>query len=113
MEKIKRGCREKKKPHTMPRYIIYGFFSIGLISAIAFRAIIILQHFEPKWAKTHLVHRSGRISVFSLYQYEISQKRKRTIRAFQLIEKVKSTACLSDEDREVQTYLLTSIKVSL
>ena len=32
---------------------------------------------------------------------------------FQLIEKVKENACLTDEDREVVLYLLSSVKASL
>lgn len=32
---------------------------------------------------------------------------------FRLIEKVKENACLTDEDREVVLYLLSSVKASL
>ncbi|VAX31306.1 hypothetical protein MNBD_NITROSPIRAE02-1062, partial [hydrothermal vent metagenome] len=50
---------------------------------------------------------------FFLYRYGISKKRKRTVDGFRLIEKLKSDAPLSDEDRKVILYLLSSIKASL
>lgn len=101
------------KPHTVPPFIIYTFFLIGLISAVAFRAIIILQHIEPVWVRPVWYLAVVGYLLFFLYRYWISQKRKKAIRDFQLIEKIKANACLQDDDREVLIYLLSSIKVSL
>jgi hypothetical protein len=104
---------ERPKPHTVPRYVIYLFFSLGLLSAVAFRAIIVLQRMEPGWVRpVWYVAVSGYV-LFFLYRFSISRKRKRAIERFRLIEKVKANACLTEEDREVVLYLLSSIKVSL
>ena len=104
---------ERPKPHTMPRYVIYAFFILGLVSAIAFRGIIIFQHIEPSWVRP--VWYVGTIGyfLFFLYRYMISKRRKHAIETFRLIEKLKANACLEDEDREVMLYLLSSIKFSL
>jgi hypothetical protein len=104
---------EKKTIHIVPKYIIYSFFILGLISAIAFRAIIVIQRLEPAWIRP--VWYTGTIGYFFffLYRYIITQKRKRAIKEFQLIEKVKANACLTEKDREVVLYLLTSVKYSL
>ncbi len=101
-----------KKPHTLPPSIIYCFFALGIISAIAFRAIIIFQRIEPSWVRP--VWYVGVIGymAFFLYRYYISEKRKKVIENFQLIEKVKANACLTDQDREVVLYLLSSIRKS-
>ncbi|UCG77399.1 MAG: hypothetical protein JSV21_07370 [Nitrospirota bacterium] len=101
------------KPHTVPKYIIYGFFTLGLVSAIAFRVIIVFQHVEPAWVRPVWYIAVIGYFLFFLYRFKISQKRKKAINDYQLIEKVKANACLTDEDREVVTYLLSSIKVSL
>ena len=103
---------EKKTPHVLPKYIIYGFFTVGLVSAIAFRGIIVFQHLEPSWIRP--VWYIGTIGyfLFFLYRYSITRKRKRAIAEFQLIEKVNANACLSDQDRELVLYLLSSIKSS-
>jgi len=102
-----------QKPHTVSPAVIYTFFALGLVSAIAFRALIILQHIEPVWVRPVWYLAVMGYLFFFLYRYRISQKRKRAIRDFQLIEKIKANACLQDEDREVLLYLLSSIKVSL
>jgi uncharacterized protein YacL len=104
---------KKQQPHTVPKSMIYGFFVIGLLSAIAFRIIIVFQHMEPVWVRP--VWYAGVLGylIFFLYRYFISKKRKRAIREYKLIEKVKANACLSEEDRKVVIYLLASIEKSL
>jgi hypothetical protein len=102
----------RKTPHIVPRYIIYSFFALGLISAVAFRAIIVFQRVEPSWIRP--VWYIGTIGyfLFFLYRYMITKKRKKAIEEFQLIEKVKTNACLTDDDREIVLYLLSSVKSS-
>jgi len=104
---------EKPKPHTVPKYVIYAFFILGLVSAIAFRGIIIFQHLEPTWVRP--VWYIGTIGYFFffLYRFMITKKRKHAIENYQLIEKLKANACLADEERETVLYLLSSIKFSL
>ena len=104
---------EKNKIHVLPKSVIYGFFILGLLSAIAFRAIILFQRLEPSWVRP--VWYIGTIGYFFffLYRYAITKKRKSAIEEFQLIEKVKANACLTDQDREVVLYLLSSIRLSL
>jgi hypothetical protein len=101
------------KPHILPNYIVYGFFLLGLVSAVAFRAIIIFQHLEPSWVRPVWYIGTSGYFLFFLYRYRISRKRKTAIEDFQLMEKIKANACLQDEDREVLLYLLSSIKRSL
>jgi hypothetical protein len=101
------------QPHTLPKTVIYGFFVLGLLSAIAFRIIIVFQHIEPTWVRP--VWYAGILGylAFFLYRYAISRKRKKAIRDYDLINKLKENACLSDKDREIVTYLLSSIQKSM
>ena len=101
-----------RRPHILPKYIIYGFFVIGLISAIAFRAIIVFQHLEPSWVRPAWYAGIVGYIFFFLYRYRITKKRKKAIDDFELIDKVKANACLTEEDREIVLYLLSSIKSS-
>jgi len=102
-----------KHPHTLPGPVIHGFFLIGVLSAVAFRIIIVLQHLEPVWVRP--VWYAGVIGYifFFLYRYYISKKRKKAIRDFDLIAKLKANACLTDDDRDVVIYLLSSIMKSM
>jgi hypothetical protein len=104
---------EKNKPHIVPKYIIYGFFVVGLVSAIAFRAIIVFQHLEPGWVRPVWYIGTAGYVLFFIYRYKITRKRKKAIEEFRLIEKLKTNACLENDDREVVLYLLSSIKFSL
>ncbi len=103
---------DNRKPHTLPPSVIYCFFALGIISAIAFRAIIVFQRLEPSWVRPVWYVGVLGYMVFFLYRYYISKKRKKAVENFQLIEKVKANACLTDEDREVVIYLLSSIRKS-
>lgn len=99
-------------PHTVPKYIIYGFFVVGLLSAVAFRAIIVFQHIEPEWVRPVWYIGVTGYFIFFLYRYIITKKRKKAIEDFQLIEKVKANACLKAEDRDIVLFLLSSIRYS-
>ncbi len=102
-----------KKPHIVPWYLIYGFFLIGLVSAVAFRSLILFQHLAPQWIRPVWYTGTVGYCFFFLYRFRISTKRKKTVEDYQLIRKVKSEAPLTEEDREVLLYLLSSIKASL
>lgn len=101
------------KPAIVPQSVIYFFFILGLLSAVAFRAILVIQQYEPSWVRP--VWYAGVIGYFMFfyYRWNISRKRKKAIADYQLIEKLEQNACLLPEDREVALYLLRSIKVSM
>jgi hypothetical protein len=101
-----------QKPHIVPKYVTYGFFLVGLFSAIAFRVIIVLQRMEPDWVRPVWYLGVAGYMFFFFYRYGITKKRKNAITNYALIEKVESKT-LSEEDRQVLLYLLSSIKVSL
>jgi hypothetical protein len=102
----------KKLPHTFPHYVIYGFFFIGLVSALAFRSIIVIERLEPEWVRpVWYLGVLGYIGFF-LYRYWITKKRKRAVKDFKLIEKIQGDTCLSPDEREVVVYLLSSIRKS-
>ncbi|MEJ2361541.1 MAG: hypothetical protein P8Z75_08960 [Gammaproteobacteria bacterium] len=39
-----------KKPALPSKFIIYGALTLGLATAIAVRAIIVLDHLHPSWS---------------------------------------------------------------
>ncbi|MDL1976565.1 MAG: hypothetical protein LWX52_00445 [Deltaproteobacteria bacterium] len=102
----------KKHPHTLPPYIINLFFIIGLLSAVAFRIIIVFQHIRPELFRPVWYFGVIGYMFFFLYRYVISLKRKRAIHEYNLISKLQGDEKLSSEDREVAVYLLSSLKKS-
>ncbi|MCE5312359.1 MAG: hypothetical protein LLF86_04320 [Nitrospiraceae bacterium] len=103
---------EKHKPHIVPKYVTHLFFILGLVSAIAFRAVIVFQHLEPAWIRPVWYIGVCGYMLFFYYRYRIARKRKKAIEDFNLVEKLKANACLTEEDRSVVLYLLGSIKAS-
>lgn len=102
----------REKPAMSSNYAIYGVFIVGLVTAIAFRALIIIEHVDhslvrPVWYFAVLGN-----FIFFLHRYRITRKRKKAVDDFQLIEKAGSDAGFSEEERKVLIYLLTSIKRS-
>lgn len=104
---------QPRMPQIVPRYIIVSLFIIGLVSAIAFRAIIIFQHLEPQWVRPVWYIGVLGYLIFFFYRYMIARKRKTAIEKYQLIEKIRANACLAAEERDVVLYLLSSIRTSL
>lgn len=101
-----------KSTSLSPKYKIYAAFWLGLSTAIAIRALIVLDHVRPDWVRPVWYFAVLGNFLFFYYRYQISTKRKRAIRKHQLVEKITEKRELSDADREVISYVLNSIKTS-
>lgn len=89
-----------------------SFFLIGVLSSLAFRAIIIFQKFHPHWVRPVWYFGVIGYMLFFLYRYGISHRRKRTISQTNIMQKLRDGAPLSKTDREAALYLLNSIHKS-
>ena len=99
-------------PKIIPQPIIVVFFLLGLLSSIAFRAILFLQKYEPRYVRPVWYFGVIGYLVFFVYRYYISQRRKGTIVRSNLIEKIRTGVPLTPEDRAANLYLLNSIHKS-
>ena len=99
-------------PKTVSPFVIYLFLVIGLLSAVAFRLLTIINTFSP--ALLRPVWYFGVIGYifFFAYRYHISEKRKAAIRANRLLEKIQGSAEITAEDRALIAYVLSSIMKS-
>ncbi len=99
-------------PKIIPKPVIVGFFLLGLLSSVAFRAIVLLQKYEPEWVRPVWYFGVVGYMLFFIYRYYISQRRKRTIARTDVIEKIRAGRELSADDREAALYLLKSVRAS-
>jgi len=99
-------------PKIIPKPVIIGFFIIGLLSSVAFRAIIILQRYTPGWVRSVWYLGVVGYMLFFMYRYFISQRRKRVISHSDIIEKIRIGSTLNTEEREAALYLLNSVRAS-
>lgn len=102
-----------KKPAVLSKKIIYGAFVLGLTTAIAIRALIVINHINPALMRPVWYFAVIGNFGFFYYRYKITQKRRNAIDDYRLIEKVEAGQCLVGEDREVLLYLLHSLKKSM
>lgn len=102
----------EKKLALPSKFIIYGAFTLGLATAIAVRAIIVLDHLHPSWVRPVWYFAVLGNFVFFFYRYRVTEKRKKAIHRHRLLEKLSTQQVLSDDDRDVLIYLLTSLKKS-
>ena len=103
---------QKRHPKLSSRFRIYGAFSLGLATAIAIRALIVLDHVQPSWVRPVWYFAVLGNFLFFFYRYQITDKRKKAVKNHRLIEKLSTRQELTEDDRVVLTYLLTSIKKS-
>lgn len=99
-------------PTIVPKPVIVGFFVLGLLSSVAFRAIILLQKYSPVWVRPVWYFGVIGYMLFFMYRYYISLRRKRAIAQSGIIEKIGAGDTLSAEDRDAALYLLNSVRRS-
>lgn len=99
-------------PKIIPKPVIFGFFLLGLLSSVAFRAIILLQKYEPAWVRPVWYFGVLGYMLFFMYRYYISQRRKHAIAHTQVIEKIRAGEVLNQDEREAALYLLKSVRAS-
>lgn len=102
----------RRSPHILPPAVINLFFVIGLVSALSFRALMAVKDLEPELFRP--VWYTGIIGyiVFFSFRFFISRKRRKAIVDYGLISKVEEGRELTDEDRRVVAYLLSSLQKS-
>jgi hypothetical protein len=99
-------------PQTAPPFVIYLFMAIGLLSAVAFRLLTIVNTINPALMRpVWYIGVIGYIFFFA-YRYHITSKRKKAIRVNRLLEKIRRGGEISDEDRLLIEYVLSSVSKS-
>ena len=96
-------------PKTVPSFVVYLFLVIGLLSAVAFRLVTIINTFIPSLLRPVWYFGVIGYIFFFAYRYHISEKRKAAIRANRLLEKIQNSGEISGEDRALIAYVLSSI----
>lgn len=91
---------------------MWTFFSLGILSSLAFRVLIVFHHIDPGMVRPVWYAGVAGYTFFFFYRYGISKKRKKAVTDFGLLEKISSGECLSGDDRKAAEYLFRSITKS-
>ncbi len=100
------------KFNTLPKPVVTGFFILGLLSALAFRTLMIFYRLKPEWVTFVWYFGVLGYVAFFLYRFLIARKRKRMVTEYGLIDKLKQSRTLTEEENKAVIYLLSSIDKS-
>lgn len=96
---------------TQGKWIRELFFWLGIVGALGLRVVLILNGYNPIYAKIAWYIAMFSLTAYYFYRKWIENKRRKMILATDLLEKVKKNI-LTSEDRNVVSTLLGSIIVS-
>lgn len=102
----------KTTPKTVPPFVIYGTFVLGILCTLSFRSLTILDILSPELVRPVWYFGVIGYIFFFAYRFKISIKRRKAVTDYRLIDAVKENDCLSNEQKQVLLYLLSSITKS-
>lgn len=103
---------EQSRFRIIPMPVIVGLLAVGLISSLAFRAIIIAEHVAPDWVRPLWYGAVLLNALFFCYRYWVSLRRVRAVVGGDLDRKLYAGTPLDDAEREQIAAILHSIRIS-
>ena len=100
----------RRKP--LSKWIVYLFFVIGIVSAAAFRLLIVIEYLSPRLFRPVWYAAVIGYILFFLYRYSIAEKRRHAIAESDLIGKIKCGQQLDTEDQATLLYVVQSLMIS-
>ncbi|MFH0853442.1 MAG: hypothetical protein V1853_03480 [bacterium] len=86
------------------------YFWAGIIATIAYRIIIVLNNFSSTLVMISWYIGTVGFIIYFIHRYQISQKRQRLIIQHSLTDKINKSCDLSEEDKSVLQYILSTLK---
>jgi hypothetical protein len=87
----------------------WTFFIIGIIAAIAIRAVTVLMHLEPVYGQISWYVGVGGFLLFFIYKYKVLRRRSLRIKEQNILSKIKNRETLKDEDYGLIESILCSL----
>ena len=92
--------------------VITIFFWIGIISALLFRVITIVEHYSPPLSRVLWYVGVVGYLIFFIHRYNIALRRYNVIKNLDLLKKIENRTSLDTADFEGLRYVMWSISVS-
>ncbi len=101
---------DRFKPHIKP--IRLFFFWSGIIAALAYRAIIILNYYSPFWVKISWYIGTIGFIIYFWHRYTIQKKRSELVRDFDLLKLAREKNCGTNDQNEALIYIVRTTLTS-
>jgi hypothetical protein len=88
-------------------------FVVGVLATIAYRAVVILNHYSAFWVEIAWYFGTVGFIWYFAHRWRIETKREKLIEELKLTEKIKKDKSLESKDKEALTYILKGLSTSL
>lgn len=100
-------------PKLNSKYYRYLMFTIGIMATIAYRIIVVLNHYSPVLVQiSWYIGTIGFVWYFA-HRFKVENRRDNLITNLNLVDKVRNKTDLDDKEREVLVYILSGLQTSL
>lgn len=101
------NCIEAKR--CRDSCLSWVFFIIGLVATIAIRAVTVLMHLNPVYAKVAWYIGVGGFFLFFVYKFRVNQVRSDLIAQQELVDKISSRQQLTEENYNLVSAILCAL----
>ena len=101
------NCIEAKR--CRDSCLSWVFFIIGLVATIAIRAVTVLMHLNPVYAKVAWYIGVGGFFLFFVYKFRVNQVRSDLIAQQELVDKINSRQQLTEENYNLVSAILCAL----
>ena len=101
---------DELKVHSKPIRAFYLW--AGIIATIAYRIIIVMTDVNTFWIKLSWYVGTIGFIIYFMHRYDISEKRAKIIKEYNLEGKVSQIQNLDEKDKSAMKYILHSLGVS-
>ncbi len=101
-----------EKPHLSNKYLRLFYFWAGIIATFCYRAIVVVNNYSHFWAQTFWYIGTIGFIIYFIHRYQISEKRAKIIKEFNLENKIKNSEPLSKDDKVALEYIFETLQSS-
>lgn len=101
---------ESLKPHS--KSVRLWFFWSGIVATFLYRAIIVLNNYSTTWSNIAWYFGTIGFVIYFAHRFQISEKRERVIKQYELERKVANVEGLSTEDKAAMEYIFGTLRSS-
>jgi len=99
-------------PKAHSKFLREFYFWSGIVATFAYRIIVVLNHYSSKVSLVAWYIGTIGFVIYFLHRYEISEQRAKLVKQQNLIVKVQQSQEFSTEEKEVMTYIFTTLKTT-
>ena len=99
-------------PKLSNKYLRIFYFWAGIIATFCYRAIVVVNNYSHFWAQTFWYIGTIGFIVYFIHRYQISEKRAKIIKEYDLESKIQQSKDLTEKDKVAVEYIFETLRSS-